>query len=135
MDEAKRELVKNWLIKAKRDLASAKKLTTDPDAYLDTGIYHCQQAGEKAVKAFLVFHERHFDKTHDISLLVKLAIQLQPDFSTMMAPAALLTPYASLYRYPDETIMPSRDEFSEALMAAELLYDYVLSRLPIEVHP
>jgi hypothetical protein len=29
MDEAKRDLVKAWLIKAQRDLASARKLSVD----------------------------------------------------------------------------------------------------------
>jgi HEPN domain-containing protein len=39
-----------WLIKAKRDLDSAVRLAADVEPYLDTAIYHCQQAGEKAVK-------------------------------------------------------------------------------------
>ena len=41
MDEAKRELVQSWLRKALHDLASARKLATDPDAYFDTAVYHC----------------------------------------------------------------------------------------------
>jgi len=49
MDEAKCELVRNWLRKAQRDLASARKLASGNDPLLDTAIYHCQQAGEKAV--------------------------------------------------------------------------------------
>ena len=53
MDEAKRDLVRAWLTLAQHDLASARKLSTDPDPYLDTAIYHCQQAAEKAVKGFL----------------------------------------------------------------------------------
>jgi HEPN domain-containing protein len=60
MDEAKRELVQNWLTKAQRDLAAARKFSTEPDPYLDTAIYHCQQAAEKAVKGFLVFHDQDF---------------------------------------------------------------------------
>jgi hypothetical protein len=35
---AKQELVRNWLIKAQHDLASARKLSTDPDPYLDVAI-------------------------------------------------------------------------------------------------
>jgi len=55
MDEATLELVRGWLVKAQHDLASARKLATDPDPYLDTAVYHCQQAAEKAVKGLLVF--------------------------------------------------------------------------------
>lgn len=46
MDEAKRELVQSWLIKAQHDLAAARKLAADPNPYLDMAIYHCQQAAE-----------------------------------------------------------------------------------------
>jgi hypothetical protein len=38
MDETKRGLVQSWLNKARRDLDSAHKLSTDPDQYLDTAI-------------------------------------------------------------------------------------------------
>jgi HEPN domain-containing protein len=47
---AKLELVRNWLIKAQRDLAAARKLATSPDPYLDVAAYHCQQAAEKVTK-------------------------------------------------------------------------------------
>ncbi len=70
MDEAKRQLVQSWLIKAQHDLATARKLAADPEPYLDTAIYHCQQAAEKAVKGFLVFHDEEFEKTHNLPLLV-----------------------------------------------------------------
>ncbi len=42
MDEAKRELVRGWLVKAQHDLATARKAAAEPDPYLDTTIYHCQ---------------------------------------------------------------------------------------------
>lgn len=57
MSKAKQELVQNWLTKAQQDLASARKLSRDPDPYLSGAIFFCQQAAEKAVKGFLVFHD------------------------------------------------------------------------------
>jgi HEPN domain-containing protein len=48
--DAKLELVKNWLAKANRDLASAQRLAAGPEPFLDTASYHCQQAVEKAPK-------------------------------------------------------------------------------------
>lgn len=47
--DAKRSLVHNWMMKARRDLFSAKRLTRGNDPYFDTAIYHCQQTVEKAV--------------------------------------------------------------------------------------
>lgn len=51
MNSAKKELVRSWLIKAQNDLGSAKRLASEPDPYLDTAIYHCQQGAEKSLKA------------------------------------------------------------------------------------
>ena len=76
MDEAKREHVRAWLQKARDDLAAARKLAAPPDSYLEIAVYHCQQAAEKAVKGFLVFHDHRYAKTHDIETLVKEATVL-----------------------------------------------------------
>jgi HEPN domain-containing protein len=39
-----------WLVKAKNDLKSSKKLIKGDDVVLDTAIYHTQQCAEKALK-------------------------------------------------------------------------------------
>jgi len=48
MTDAKTQLVQSWLTKAQHDLASARVLSTAHPPLLDTAIYHCQQAAEKA---------------------------------------------------------------------------------------
>ena len=75
MDEARLGLVRGWLIKAQRDLATARKLAGDPSPLLDTAIYHCQQAAEKAVKGFLAFHDQPVVKTHDVRFLINRALR------------------------------------------------------------
>ena len=135
MDEAKRELVQTWLVKAQHDLAAARKLSAEPDPYLDTAIYHCQQAAEKVVKGFLVFHDQDFEKTHNIRFLVTLAIPVESEFSSWLEAAKRLTPYSGMFRYPGERLEPDQPEFEQAMKAAEELYNFVLSLLPAEVHP
>jgi HEPN domain-containing protein len=135
MDTAKQELVQIWLAKAQQDLAVAHKLSSGPDPYLGAAIFHCQQAAEKAVKDFLVFQERDFEKTHNIRLLIELAIPYEASFSTWLAAGEYLTPFAAKFRYPGETMQPEPEEFQQALADAEGLYTFVLSVLPTEVHP
>lgn len=132
---AKLELVQNWLIKAQHDLAAARKLATEPDPYLDVAIYHCQQAAEKAVKGFLVFHDQSFERTHDVEVLVALALRYEAGFSAWREAAVRLTPYATEFRYPSSLLEPSRDEFEQAVEAASELYAFILSLLPPDVHP
>lgn len=49
----------------------------------------------------------------------------------------MLTPYAAMYRYPDEQgfLEPSREEFDEALQHAQTIYDFVVTLLPPEARP
>jgi HEPN domain-containing protein len=66
MDESTRELVRDWLTRASHDLRSSRALASLDDPLLDTAIYHCQQAAEKSVKAWLQSNDDPFPKTHDI---------------------------------------------------------------------
>ncbi len=135
MDEAKNKLVRRWLVKAQHDLASAKKLSEQPDSYLDTAVFHCQQAAEKAVKDFLVFRDIKFSKTHDMGILIASAGSVEKGFPAWYDAGQRLTPYAGASRYPSEVEEPYRDEFNEALKAASGIFSFVLSVLPNEVHP
>ena len=68
-----------WMVKAWRDLETARRAVGGEPPFYDIAVYHCQQAGEKAVKAFLVCHGKSHEKTHDIEVLIDLAGEL--DFS------------------------------------------------------
>lgn len=129
MDEAKRELVTGWLAKARHDLDSARKLAEGDDPILDTAIYHCQQAAEKALKGFLVHCDQPFDKTHDLNVLVKAAMLFQARFSDFTDDALELTPYATEYRYPGAED-PEPEEFEQAYRRARRFLEFALSLLP-----
>ena len=137
MDEADLELVKDWLTRAHQDLRAALILAAAEDAPLDVAIYHCQQAGEKAVKAYLQSRDEPFAKTHNLRMLVIQAATLEKGFEALEQPADILTPYVSAFRYPggaDEP-MPTREEFDEALKHAQTIYDFVLKQLPPNARP
>ena len=53
MDEARLELVRDWLTRASHDLGAARALSAMEHPLLDAAIYHCQQAAEKTVKGWL----------------------------------------------------------------------------------
>lgn len=135
MNGTKDELVRNWLIKAKRDLLSAHELASAETHLLDTAAYHCQQAAEKVIKGFLVFHDVRFSKSHDTVLLVTQASDIVPEFSGFLDAARLLTPLAVEYRYPGDYLEPELHEYQEASEASTKLFNFVLSRLPNTTHP
>ncbi|HEX3856927.1 MAG TPA: HEPN domain-containing protein [Verrucomicrobiae bacterium] len=131
------ELTRVWLLKAHGDLHTAVQIGSLPDGHLDVGIYHCQQAAEKALKGYLLFHDVSFEKTHDLKKLVRQAEPLDGGFDQFREAAAILTPYIAAYRYPDEfaILEPSRAEFDDAVRQAQTVYDFVLNLLPKEARP
>ena len=64
---------------------------TDQPPFYDVSVYHCQQAAEKAVKAFLVYHDKPYEKTHDFEVLVDLAGELDGEFAQLADAADRLT--------------------------------------------
>jgi HEPN domain-containing protein len=128
--DSKDELVQNWLIKAQHDLLAAKKLSAEPEIYGDIAIYHCQQSAEKAVKGFLILHNQEFPRTHDIRLLIQLAIRINPSFEYYQETSEILTPYATEFRYPSDVMQPNPEELEDALIKAEEVFDFVISLLP-----
>jgi HEPN domain-containing protein len=137
MAEVPAEKAHAWLQIAKSDLQTARLIGDSAEVGLGGAVYHCQQAAEKAVKAFLVAHEQPFEKIHDIERLTTQAATLNPKFSQFAVAGAKLTPLGTAYRYPQEVgfVEPTHSEFDEALEYAQAIYDFVLSLLPNESHP
>ena len=80
MDELKRLEVQAWLVKAQHDLESGEWLSKKTVPLLDTGIYHFQQAAEKAIKAFLVYNDLRPPKTHDLAVPIVIAGGFTPNY-------------------------------------------------------
>lgn len=134
-DPARIEDTRAWLRKAALDLDSARILCKHEPAHLGNAVFHCQQAAEKALKAFLAWHDEPFRKTHNLEELGRQAVALDPAFRAFVDRAATMTDYAWQFRYPGEPEEPSRDEAEEALALAREIYDAILTRLPEEVRP
>lgn len=78
----------------------------------DTAVYHCQQAAEKALKAVMIHHGQAVFKTHDLMALTTHCAKIDPDFKGWVDAAAILTPYATHYRYPCNEPDSSRTGYS-----------------------
>ncbi len=135
MNEAKAELTRSWLVKAKRDLLSAQELAGAEVPLLDTAAYHCQQAAEKALKGYLLFHDVRFEKTHDIEVLILQAAEEDSSLGVCIEAARILTPLAVEFRYPGDYVEPDADEYREAFDASLKVFQLVLLKLPVIVHP
>ena len=126
---------REWLSRAALDLRAADfQFTADPPLTADI-VFHCQQLAEKSLKAFLVWNDVPFRKTHNIVEIGEQCVSLDPSLEGPVRRVAYLTEYAWKFRYPGETDEPPESEAREALDLAHALHDAVLSRLPRDAHP
>ena len=70
-----------WLVKARRDLVTVEQILDHDAPMLDSVVYHCQQAGEKALKGFLFWHDIPFRKTHNLAELLDQCVTIDTTLS------------------------------------------------------
>ena len=128
MDDQLYQEIQDWLFKSQRDLDSAKVLLEH--RFFDVVVYHCQQSAEKALKAYLVYQQVTLQKTHNLVVLLENCLDFDPSFEILRPSAEVLTPYATEFRYPSDTIEPEIDEAEEALDIAGSILDFVIKLLP-----
>ena len=125
-DELPRREAAKWLGQAAKDRNAAQVLI---GAEPSRSVFHSQQAAEKAVKAFLTFHQIPFRKTHNLTDLGSQCASVDPSLEAILREVADLTDYASAFRYPDAPYEPDADEAARALATATGLCDEIGRRL------
>lgn len=126
--------VRRWLEKAEHDERAARALLAESPAITDAAAFHCQQAAEKLLKAYLTFREVQVEKTHDLRALVIHCGDHDPAFLDLRDRMASLTPFAVRFRYPGP-VDPSIDEVRSAIGSVIELREFVRSRIPSAMHP
>ncbi|HVA68441.1 MAG TPA: HEPN domain-containing protein [Candidatus Binataceae bacterium] len=124
-----------WLRKAKEDLDIAEELLKPAKTLAGGAVFHYQQAAEKSLKAFLVWHDVPFRKTHDLKELGDACVKIEPTLNEAITRAVPLTEYAWKFRYLGEPVELTREEAEASFAAARSLYSVVVSRLPDDVKP
>ena len=108
MTPALKLYIESWFDKAEHDLMSAQRLLEIEPMILDTACFHCQQAVEKYLKAFLIFSGEDVEKTHSVTFLLKQCSKYDPEFAEI--DPIDINSYAVRGRYPDANLMPSKEE-------------------------
>lgn len=96
---------------------------------IEDALFHCQQAVEKAMKAFLTAHNTSFRKTHDLDELAMVCEEIDASLKEMLVPARNLSIFAWEFRYPGDSVMPSEKEAYDAITTAEKVVRAVRQRI------
>ncbi len=130
MDPETIRLVANWIKKAENDLKIGTGEMQTKDPATDMVCFHMQQCVEKYLKAYLTLHGKPFRRTHDISELIELSREIDPEFEHLYRlEADSLTIYGVEVRYPDDFYMPSIEEAQKCVELALKAREFVIGKL------
>lgn len=116
-----------WLKIVDQDLQSAKALLKVE--LFSTANYHCQQAAEKALKAYLVFKNHKTIKTHDLVKLIVKCSQFDKSFEKLYDNAEHLNPFATKFRYPTEFDIPDYQDTKNSIKRTEKIVNFILKKI------
>jgi HEPN domain-containing protein len=129
------ELASQWLEYAVSDFRSAEILLRAEPPRVRQACFHCQQCVEKSLKAFLVKYHVEFEKSHLLDYLLDLCAKQDPSFDGLHDAILPLAFYAVPIRYPHAAAAPALGDAGHAMNTAKMVLEFVLNRLPKEVHP
>jgi HEPN domain-containing protein len=113
--------------KAKEDFKTAQDLIKLESFSEEIVLFHCQQAVEKALKAYLDSKGKVYPKVHDLEMLLAMCLELDSSFNQIDF-VTILSPYAVDVRY-DEFIELSSSEVEEMVLQTESALNFILQKL------
>jgi HEPN domain-containing protein len=122
MNSELRQIVHQWMGKARDDWATVTILIQSEYCPNDIVCFHCQQYVEKLLKGFLTACEVEFPKTHDLRRLIQLCVNL-PALSSLSEKADELTNYGVQSRYPDAFSSTTKKQVKVTVAAARSFAD------------
>ena len=94
-------LLAEWISKAEGDfLPAQREMRVRKNPNHDSLCFHCQQAAEKYLKAFLFQHHVDFPKTHNLIEPLELCLPIDQTFDFQRDLLTQLDRYGVRYRYP-----------------------------------
>ena len=123
-------MVQRWLRKAENDLKAIEYLLPLTDVPTDILCFHCQQAVEKYLKAYLTWMDVRIKKTHDIANILNLCIEKDKDFEELdRIKISQLTLYAVEIRYPVENPEPTIEDAKKLYNITKRVKTFIIEKL------
>jgi len=117
--------VAEWIKKADNDLDVAIFLFEN-GMNMEIVAFHCQQATEKFLKAFLVSKEIKVPKTHDLDALLMMCVSEEEKFNEFdRLEISSMTDFAVDYRYPVFNPIPPNEEVENFLNISKNLRETI----------
>lgn len=120
---------KDWIEKATRDIKAAVILNKN-DCGNDLVAFHCQQAVEKLLKAYIIAKSGVIISSHSLIFLCKEASKHNIDFKKHIKDCAFVNQFYIETRYPaDEPLIVTDEEAEESIAISKTIYEIVADLL------
>jgi HEPN domain-containing protein len=124
-------LQEGYLARALSDLKSARVLhEAGAEDVANNVCFHCHQAVEKLLKAFLCGLSVAVPRTHDLNSLFALCLEQAPGFPDIREDCLELNDQNVEARYPDDFVFYTTSDAAQALERAERVWTAVSAKLP-----
>ncbi|PIR72615.1 MAG: hypothetical protein COU42_00670 [Candidatus Nealsonbacteria bacterium CG10_big_fil_rev_8_21_14_0_10_36_24] len=120
-----KKLAQEWFDIADNELGFARAGFKELESFYPQICFQCQQAVEKYLKGFLVYHKRKFPKIHDLTQLLKLCAKIDKNFLKFLEKTDTLSQYYLVSRYPIEYPPAKKEQAKEALNIAEDIINFI----------
>ena len=117
MNDGTKQYVLQWIEKAEEDRLVVQQLFDAGSIARGAIGFHCQQAAEKFVTAYLIFHGIDPERTHNLEFLVERCSDIDKDFSDINL--MNLTDYGVEARYPGDFLEPSLSEIKALIQIVD----------------
>ena len=119
-----RDLGKEWMEYATRDLSTARFILGMKPRPLEIICFHCQQAVEKSLKAYLALNGKELPRTHDLVKLSRSCAGINDGFNQFHPACERLNDFSVRTRYPSQNEI-SEEDVELAIKFAGEIFDFV----------
>jgi len=125
MNDELKQYVLQWIEKADEDSLVVHQLFEADSIARGTIGFHCQQAAEKYLKAFLIFHGIEPERTHNLEFLLARCSDIDTIFSAI--DLLNLTDYGVEARYPGDFLEPTVGEIKELIQVVDQIREKLMT--------
>ena len=119
-----------WIERAEGDRLNIRNNLQASAVPWETVCFNAQQAAEKYLKAFLVFHRRRPSRTHDLGEILNECLLFDQSLGPLRGDCNKLTDYGVSARYPVSHLQADEHMAREAVAASERVCEAIRAILP-----
>ena len=124
----------DWLYRASEDMLAAKILMENDHLCYKSSAFHCQQAIEKALKAYILLCTGKLMDGHNLAWLCRQAMKEDEDFRLWMKKVSVLNHcYIETRNPPDIPFDVTYDQLKDAYRTAVELFRFICSQVDEEM--